>query len=860
MSIKLEARGHGRLCRLLWATLSAVLFMTILSASGLAQVNTKADAKISSNSWTNSPKNAGEIIGVNLGTFPEYSRLIFSFDRPVAEYTVIRPDTNELWLEIWPGTARKTGRFKLEDDMVQGIAILEEDDRVTIRIKIKISRFSFRHFSTSNQTQIILDLRKGDPIERTGAIKPPTGLKKLTWISPRLPEAKHVASEIRSELSAVPQPGSDEEAFAEALDFMISENFLEAINSFKAHRQQFPDSKYSAARLYLLGDCYYSLHKGSYGPNALLATDTYQEALATFPDTALTPRGILMLSLAYLDMNRPTEATGYLRILASDYPETRYSILAYMYLSKAYLDMEKYDLSRDALDVLLELRPRGLEYLEIYFNLGQVYFEKGLFTKASEIFREILKRQKDFYLKIPDILHNLGEIYFNSKRPDLAREYLYHLLNVDPDHQDKDVVLTRIGDTYKEESRHKEAKKIYRLVRDLYPDSTGAMISQIRLIEYGALTAAFKPETVFLELRDGVREATLRMYEKIVATQRDSPLVQLAMFKIGLAAYWQRDYKRALNVFKEALNKYPESSMVQDMRFIMSKTILAQTTNMYERKKYLDVLSLYLEHVPYISEVAIPNIRFQAAQSYLALGLNREAIELFLADSGIEESADLRLAGLAEAYSRSGMYEEADRVCSLFLKRYPGHKEANRIKLQLAHSKLNLKQKNEAQILFDEVMAAEPELKQDPELLNTVGRLHLDMGQYTDAVNALNKATQILKQKEGRHQVLFLAYANLGRALSMLGQTEIAARALDSALEVEMETSIPEVLYMIAKTNFDLGRQSEGMKTLYLIKAADDPFWKSIADQELEARILNREIQEDLTNEISALSKEIISE
>ena len=860
MSMKLGAGRHGRLCRLLWTALSVIIFIPILSASGLAQVNPNADVKIPPDSLTNSPKKAGELIGVNLGTFPEYSRLIFSFGRPIAEYTVIRPDTNELWLETWPGTARKTGRFKLEDDMVQGIAILEEDGRITIRIKIKISRFSFRHFSASNQTQIILDLRKGDPLERPGAIKSPPGLKKLSSISPRLPEAKQIASEIRSRLSAVPPPGSDEEAFAKALDFMISENSLEAINSFKAHRQQFPRSEYNAAGIYLLGDCYYSLRKGAFGPNILLATDTYQQALAMFPDAELTPRGIFMLSVAYLNMNRTTEAVGYLKILISDYPETRYFILAYMNLSKAYQDMGKYDLSRDTLDVLLELRPRGLAYLEIYFNLGQVYFEKGLFTKASEIFRDILKRQKNFYLKTPEILHNLGEIYFNSKRPDLAREYLYHLVNVDPDHKDKDVVLTRIGDTYKEESRHKEARKIYRLVRDLYPDSTGAMISQIRLVEYGALTDAFKPETVFLELKEGVREATLKMYEKVVATQKDSPLVQLAMFKIGLAAYWQRDYKRALNVFKEALNKYPESSMVQDMRFIMSKTILAQTTNMYERKKYLDVLSLYLEHVPYISEVAIPDIRLQAAQSYLALGLNREAIELFLADSGVEESADLRLKGLAEAYSRSGMSEEADRVFSLFLKRYPGHKETNRVKLQLAHSKLNLKQKNEALILFDEVIAAEPELKQDPELLNTIGRLHLDMGQPRDAVNTLNKAAQILKQKEGRPQIHFLVYANLGRALSMLGQTKIAASALDSALEVKMKTSIPEVLYVIAKTNFDLGRRSEGMKTLYLIKAADDPFWKSIADQELDARTLNREIQEDLIKEISALSKELISE
>ncbi|MBW2621891.1 MAG: tetratricopeptide repeat protein [Deltaproteobacteria bacterium] len=842
------------------AILSVVLSVLILSVSGLAQVNTSAGTASTSNSSKITQKTGGELIGVKLGTFPEYSRLLIIFNGPVPEYTVLRPETNELWLETRSRAARRTGRFNLEDDLVQGIAILKRPGQITIRIKTKISRFSFRHFSTANQTQIIIDIRRGDPIEKAGSIQIPPGLKRGPRISPELPEPKQIAGKIRSRLPAAPKPGTDQELFIATLELMINENYQEAVNSFKTLRTQFPDSKYMESCVYLLGECYYALHKGSFGPNALLASDTFQEAITMFPDSPLAPRGIFMLSLTFLDMKRTTELVGYLRILTTDYPETPYSIHAYLYLSKAYLYMERYDLSRDALDVLLELKPAGLEYLEAYFSLGQVYFEKGLFTKAGEIFRDILSRDREFYLKSPEILYNLGEIYFNSKRPDLAREYLYHLLNIDPGHKERDVVLTRIGDTYKEENRHKEAKKIYRLVRDLYPDSTGAMVSQIRLVEYGTLTDAFKPETVFLELRNGVREATLKMYEKVVATQKESPLIQLAMFKIGLAAYWQRDYKRSLKTFKEVLDKYPDSAIEADIKFVMSKAILAQTRNMYARKKYLDVVSVYLENLRYISDVSIPEIRLPVAQSYLALGLTREAIELFMADSGVEESADWRLRGLAEAYNRSGRYEDGNRVCTRFLKRYPDHQEVNRVKLYLAYSKLYLNQKQEAQALFDEVIAAEPVLKQDPELLNTVGRLCLGMGQYRDAAAALRKATEILTTEKGSHQILFLAYANLGRALSMLGEKEGAGRALDSALKVEIEKSIPEVFYMIAKTNFELGRQSEGVRALSLIKAGGDPFWGPIAAQELEARTLDREIQLELPKDITALSKEFVSE
>jgi len=795
---------------------------------------------------------SGRLTGIRLGTFPDYSRLIFLFKKPVDSYMVRRPEVNELWLDFGPDAIPKEGRYELHDELVQGVALLEQNGRLTARVKVGLSRFSFRHFSTPDRKAVVLDLRPGDPIKRARPAVSRAALEKLKGLSLELPDPKAIARKIRAALPADPTPDTELFFLTQAADDMARGNFEEAIINLKRLLKNFPNTKYRDPGLFLLGDAYYYSYQNKLEPHFLEITDTFREAIVTFPQSALTPRATLMLGLAYLKMNFNSEAVGYLEIVTKDFPDTRYAVLAYLYLGEAQLNLGEADLAQESLDTVLTFKPSGHSFLKAYYKLGQVHFQKGIYTKANEVFKEVLIRQEDFYLEHPEILYYMGEGYFHSHRPDLARSYLYHLLNIYPEYKAKDVVMARIGDTYKEEGRHSEAKKIYRITKDIFPESTGALISQLRLAEYGALRDSFKPETIFIELEEGAREATLKMYREIVASQKESPLLQLAMFKIGLAAYWQKNYKKALQTFKDTLEKYPKGSIIPDVHFVMSKTILARVRNLYRQKKHLELLSYFFENQRYISEIALSDIRLYVALSHLALDLPSEAIELFLADRGVPDSADQRLLGLGEAYLKDSQYEEAIKALNQFLKRYPRHEKKDQALLHLAQGKMKQGHTKEALSLFENAMTAQPRLKRDGEFQNMLGRIYLELGQYEKAAAALEIAAKGLGEGQGNAQDVFLAYAHLGRALAKVKRKGEAAQALDKALTVQPEQPFPEALYLIARTNFNLGRQKEGLEALDLVSKAEDSFWKMMADQELKVRKWNQELNREIEKEISA--------
>jgi len=826
------------------------IFVTLVVCASIMVGQDRVTAQLNNQKGLTSKP--GRLTGIRLGTSSDYSRLVFFFNKPMDDYLVKRPDVDELWMDFGLAPTTKEGRYNLQDEIVEGVALIEIDGRVVVRVKVKLSRFSYRHFPTPDRKAVILDFRPGDPISKDKPALSRETLKKLKGLSLDLPDPKPVAREIRAALPDQPPLDSDAVLLIKALDFMSEGNYQETVNTLKSLWNRYPQSKYLDPALFLLGDALYHLYQKELNLHFIEVTDVLREAITTYPQSKLTPRATLLLGLTYLQMKYNDEAAGYLKIVVNDYPDTRYTVLAYLHLSEAYLNLKDSDLAQYYLDMVLSFNPGGYSYLKVYYKLGQVHFQKGIFTKANEVFKEILTRKDDFYLEQPEILYYIGEGYFHSKRPDLARSYLYHLLNIYPEYKAKDVAMARIGDTYKEEGRHQEAKKIYRITRDQYPDSTGSMISQLRLAEYGALRDTFEPETIFIELEEGAREATLRMYQKIVATQKESPLIQLAMFKIGLAAYWQKDYEKALTTFKDTLEKYPAGSIIPDVRIVMSKAILAEIINLYRQEKHLNLLSYYFENQQYISELALPDIRLYVALSHLELDLSVEAIELFLADLGMPDSADQRLLGLGEAYFKNSQYEEASKTLIRFLKRYPEHKRRGEAFLNLAQCKMKQGKTKEALTLFEKASAIQPKLKRDGEFQNTLGRLYLEQGRYAKAAAALDLAVKNLKEGRGTAQDIFLTYTHLGQALTKAKLDKEAAEVLDRALKIQLEKPFPEALYLIARANFNLGRSQKGLEVLKFLSETNDAFWRLMADQEISARKWDREINEELKKDTTA--------
>ena len=86
-------------------------------------------------------------------------------------------------------------------------------------------------------------------------------------------------------------------------------------------------------------------------------------------------------------------------------------------------------------------------------------------------------------------------------------------------------MMALIGDTYKAENQEVEATKIYALTRELYPKSEGALVSLMRLADFGALREIFGENDVFQEMEDGSRETTIKIYKLVLESAQDSGIV-----------------------------------------------------------------------------------------------------------------------------------------------------------------------------------------------------------------------------------------------------------------------------------------------------------------------------------------------
>ena len=769
------------------------------------------------------------LTGVSLGTFPDYSRIIFQFSQPVDSYEVSRVDVDELMLDFGKATYERQGRFELADAMVVGMAVEQENGHLVARVKTRPSSFNFRHFTNADRTIVAVDLRPA-----TGELnRDLTGSPEQEELS--IPPLEKIALQMRIKLPEKAQPDTDEALLVQALDRLSHGDYPGGIQSLEALEKQYPGSPLREPALYMLGDAYFQLNPDNPTDQFVKITDTYQTAMGLFPDSQLVPRAKFIMALAYLKMNFINEAASFFRAVSKDFPGSRYDYLSQTYLGEIYLGLGKRQLAKAAYDYVLASNPQGRFFLESYFKLGKSFFPDGLFSQANEVFKEILKRDEGFYLDHPDILYYLGEGYFNLNRMDLARAYLYHVINLKPEIETADTIMARIGDTYKEQGMDDDAIKLYALTRDMYPDTPGALICQMRLADYGALRALFPHETIFMELENGVQEAILKIYKKILETKGESPLLQLAMFKVGDIYFNQENYDEAIKVFKEILEKYPKGALTEEARGMAEKAVLAQVPILFKQGRNTELIDFVKNNDTLISAATRPEINHYLGMAYSALNMPLESVRLLAGNQDYKHQEDQRLLMLGQNYVKLGEYENAVSTLENFRRLYPDHAQVPQSYMEQAQMEASLGQDDLALQHLEKALSLAPGLGANQPIQDLLGRLYMKKGDFNRSVAALEQSLDFLKKTGASQENLFDTYYRLGQAYASLGSNDKALAALDGAMEALPEAPRPEAVFLMAKMYRDLGAQEKYQTVMDILVRSTDPFWRQVAEQEMAA-------------------------
>ncbi len=578
---------------------------------------------------------ANVLTGISAADGGDYIRLAFSFENPLEPYVLRRDDVDRLVLDFGP---MEVGRLSAlpPNPLISNLNLEKHEDRLTAVIQVNAIRYSVRHFVSDDGRSLSLDIKAIN--EDSAFIPEESGDMKAL----ELPSLAEVARRLNLQIPPAQNDGQAENLIQRILGRLTAGDQSGALEDLNLFVQHFPNHPAMDTVSYLRAEV--DFFSGPPEETYARATEAWKRALERWPQNTLSTRARFMLAEADHLMGYNDQAAAQFKILANDALDTTfvYPQLAVLKAADLLMNIGNLDEARSVLEPVLEKGRSDRLNIEAYARMGMLDFFQGFFSQANEIFHEALSYAPRLYQTYPEMLYAMGEGYHYLDRPDLSRAFLFHALNLMPDHPKADVILARIGDDYRKEGRDVEAMAVYGAARRNYPDGDGGLISQVRLADMGALHSFFSQDKVFDALERGSRQATVEMYKKIVESGSASPLMQLAQLKIGTALAEDGDNAEAVKWLRDLEINNPKSPLLPEALPVLNRALVNEIYLQEELENWKAIADLYADSSSYLEEGDRPAVLPVVAKAFEKLGQPSDARAVWLQVQA--ESPETRLA------------------------------------------------------------------------------------------------------------------------------------------------------------------------------------------------------------------------
>ncbi len=479
--------------------------------------------------------------------------------------------------------------------------------------------------------------------------------------------------------------------YAEAFDvldqYMLQENFscLEQVYFLKAY-------------------AYYKSITDKDSTRLIQAERMFQDALVSYPKSGFLPFAYAAMGMIQFDLKNFSAAEGYFNIVSQGYkdytglPEVQYH-LARIYDTKGYTDksLRLYEqVFQSPLDNSY-ITDAGVGY-------GKALFEKRQYYDALSIFNYVIKNDAKKVYESPELLRYAGEADFELGLSREARQNFIRVLNLFPDIPDRDVLLAKVGDAYGLENNKEKAIKIYELVREKFPDTSGYISASIGIARY-------------LESD----EEKIQVYEMIKAKFPNNTYARIAMMRLAEIYQKNGEYNKCIKEIEDLLSTHPRGLRYEAVK-LMQRAYEALFKKQLESDEYTKVLDRYEKENAKLDRMGSRLISFRVGMAYLQANLYEEAfnhlITAYKQYKRSERTPEL-LFGLGRAMDESGRDDDALKLYNAFAKRFPKQRES--------------------------VTA-----------LMNAGQIYLEKGKYTNAADTLTQAHKIAVDPMDKGQILML--------------------------------------------------------------------------------------------------------
>ena len=642
----------------------------------------------------------------------------------------------------------------------------------------------------------------------------------------------------------------DTEFYRKGLGCYKAKDWSGSIEKLNHLIKTYPEGRYAEKAYFLLIKSYEKLSARSISDQFSEIIDHYENALNRFPESKYEPEALLSIGNIYFKIKNYYEALGYYNLVIKKDKGSVSAVKALMKKVSILLLRKKREDALSVLTVLEDitsLSPEMPERIEARKLSAKILYEMNRFHDSINILNKLKQADPENIIKFPEISLYLGYNYYQLGDNIRSRNNLFRFYNTCPGREVNHLILTQIGDTYKNEGLLRDAAKIYRMVLECYPKTDGAIISQIRLAEQqeqADLMAKTKKEI----------GSPKEIYKNIVnaSTNNDekNTLVQLSSLKLAITYQKDKEYKKSLNLLKELEKKYPGTSLKKEMTHAFFVTIQGILTQEIKEKKYINVINLYLKEKELFLSVNAPELFLPVARAFNEINLEETATEIFKkADpllSDREKPPDL-LFFVGNYLFKIKQFKSALEKFDMLIDNHPLDRyvsDAYRLK-----GSILLKQKRYK--LAAETFSA---ALRYPVTRCKKTMLLIEKAKALTGSNSNEKALTAIEQAIGiKKDCGFPGYnicQEIGDLYFNLGYANKAITFFNQAVNTSTENSDKIYLkFKIAQCYLRLNKTEDSLALYKQISSLNDPFWSKLAKEKItEINFKNDNISEMLNS------------
>lgn len=616
-------------------------------------------------------------------------------------------------------------------------------------------------------------------------------------------------------------------------------NYNDALILFEDAESLAPESATAEKALFYQGHSKYMLNKDTGYPPFDEVELAYQKAIGAFPRSQEVVKALLRMGVVNYDTGHGAKARGFFNIVINEHGQTPEAVEAKVYLARLFLDERRPQPAIRLLREVISKHPDSPGVKPALWYLGRVLFEIGRYVEGYQRLTTLLKGWPDFVYAEPMLLYYLGETAFRLDKMEEARGYLYRMINIAPEMGNQDIMLTRIGETFRLEKDYKQAAVLYTQAEKRFPETDGGLIAKIRLAETKGQKQGKAP-TMDKVLGIETFVSAEKTYRGIMKKYPERPVAELAMLKLGALQYHQKKYQESFETLKALLLKYPGTDFYQDAVFALRQSFDRRMNQLAFKRDAVKLIEFYESFKDNLPGEIRSRYSLILGEAYFDLKLYAQA-EIYFRDAARESPKDPKvMLGRALSEYHEGRYEPAAASMTRFLAAYPAHGRANLVRLLRGQALLFENQFEAAAKAFREAA----EKGQDgPEYWPAIGYLaetQMAMGQHNQAIALLRKNLAVAPKKLPERQRLSIL---LGEALFATAKYQEAVQTLAQALhKSEVKGELLGGWYKLGQAQIAVGNMEEARQIMNNIVNSGDQFWAGLARDRLAVAELSRKM------------------